>query len=102
MLHAIFEATFTDSAGFAAVVTALLGGGITGAIVAFRKAGPETEAISVQTLKGVIGELRAELDRLAAENRRLRDSVRHLEEAANENALLRARLEALEAHGPAG
>ena len=96
MLHAFVTAAFTDSAGFAALVTVLLGGGVTGAIVAFRRAGPETESISVQTMRDVIAELRRELSRLSAENERLRESVEHLEAVAHENQQLRARLEALE------
>ena len=96
MALALIFGAFTDSAGFVALVSTLLGGGVIGAVAAFRKAGPEVESISVATMKGVIAELRAELDRLAAENAKLRSAVEALEHAAEENIRLRARLDALE------
>lgn len=44
-----------------------LGGGLLGALASWRKSGPESESIAVTTLKGVIEELRQELDRKEAE-----------------------------------
>lgn len=48
---------------FALLISAIFGGGLVAALVAYRKAGPEVEALSVSTLKGVIEELRSELER---------------------------------------
>lgn len=48
------------------IVGVLLGGGLAGALVAAFKAGPERESISVETLRGVIKELRTEAGRLRA------------------------------------
>jgi ubiquinone biosynthesis protein UbiJ len=92
----IVTAAFTDSVAFAAIVTTILGGGLIGAIAAFRKAGPEVESISVKTMRDVIAELRDELTRLSNENRRLRQIVEQLEGVARENAALQARVERLE------
>jgi hypothetical protein len=89
-------ASLLDSAGFVALVTAVLSGGLVASFTAFRKAGPEVESISVATLKGVIEELRAELTRLASENAHLRESVQHLEAVSRENDALRARIARLE------
>lgn len=86
-----------DSSVLVALVTVILGGGILGAITAFKKAGPEVESISVTTLKGVIEELRNELTRLSNENVHLRVSVEKLEGVARENVELRERIERLEA-----
>lgn len=44
----------------AAVGGALLGGG---GVAAWRKAGPEAESVVIQTMTGVLAELRLELDR---------------------------------------
>jgi hypothetical protein len=61
------------------VLVAVLGvGGIAGAVGAWLKSGPETESISMETMRGVIDELRTELDRLAAENRQLRTQLGEL------------------------
>jgi hypothetical protein len=62
-----------------ALVIALLGaGGIAGAVRAWRHSGPETESISVETMREVIGELRTELGRLADENRELHSQIAEL------------------------
>src|SRR3954468_20518447 len=86
----------TDYAGFVALITTILGGGGLAAFAAFRKAGPESESVSVSTMKEVIAELRTETSRLSAENAKLRASVTSLENVARENARLRTRLDALE------
>jgi predicted nuclease with TOPRIM domain len=52
-----------------------LGGAAGGALVAWRKAGAESEAVAVKTLRSVIEELRAELGRKQAELDRLRERV---------------------------
>lgn len=52
-----------DPTPLVALVSLILGGSGVGAIIAFRKAGPEVEAISVTTLRGVIQEMRDELER---------------------------------------
>lgn len=57
-----------DNTTLAALVTALLGGGFIAAIAAYRKAGPEAEAIAAQTLIRVNEELRKELSRRATEH----------------------------------
>jgi hypothetical protein len=44
-------------------VATLLGGGLLGSVVAWRKAGPEGESIAARTLIQVNEELRTELDR---------------------------------------
>jgi hypothetical protein len=71
------------------VVSILFAGGIAGAYATFRKAGPEVESLSVQTLKGVIEELRVELDR---KDRQLAEQNRVIGE-------LSARLDRLESQG---
>lgn len=59
--------------GFSAIIAALLSGGIIAAWSAYRRTPVEIEAMSVTTLRGVIEELRVELDRkdeqLAEQNR---------------------------------
>lgn len=52
-----------DANVFLALVGILLGGSGVGAFVAFKKAAPEAESISVTTLRGVIEEMREELSR---------------------------------------
>jgi hypothetical protein len=52
-----------DSSVFAAGITAVLGGGAVAAWNAYRKTPVEVESISVATLKGVIEEMRTELER---------------------------------------
>ncbi len=76
-----------DSTLFAAIISFVFGGGLIGAVQAYRKTGPEIEAISVTTLRGVIEELREELERkdrqLGEQNRiigSLRMRVEKLEE----------------------
>lgn len=72
-----------------------LGAGAGGALVAWRKAGAETEAVAVRTLRSVIRELRAELarkekewhaelERKEGELRGLRDRVDHAEQRVEE------------------
>lgn len=56
-----------DASLLTIVVSFILGGGMATAYVAFKKAGPEVESISVGTLRGVIEELRVELDRKDAQ-----------------------------------
>ena len=46
-----------------ALLIALLSGGFVTAVAAFRKSGPESESISVATLRGIIEELRVETER---------------------------------------
>ena len=61
------------------ILIAVLGaGGITGAVRAWLKSAPETESISVETLRAVIEELRTELNRLAGENRQLHEQISEL------------------------
>lgn len=48
---------------FIGLVAALLGGTFIAGVAAFRKAGPEAEAIGIASLRGVIEELRSELER---------------------------------------
>lgn len=57
-----------DPTVLGALVTALLGGSLVAAIAAYRKAGPEAEAIAARTLIQVNDELRKELSRRAAEH----------------------------------
>lgn len=52
-----------DPTGVGLLVAGLLGGGGVASLVAFRKAGPEMESVSVTTLRGVIEEMRTELER---------------------------------------
>lgn len=52
-----------DPSLFTAAITFVLGGGVVGAYTAYRKTPVEVESISVATLRGVIDELRAELER---------------------------------------
>lgn len=85
-----------DTTIFVAILTALLSGGGIGAIVAYRKAGPEVESISIKTMKEVITELRNELQRLQGENQKLRTTVAKLEAAAIDNEKLQVKVADLE------
>lgn len=87
-----------DPTVFVALMTAVLGAGGIGSIVAFRKAGSEIESTSVATMREVIEELRNEVIRLRDENGRLRQSIDKLEAAALENRELKRRIARLEAH----
>lgn len=53
-------------------------GGMAAAVRAWLKSNAETESISVETMRDVIGELRGELDRLRRENRELHEQVTEL------------------------
>jgi predicted transcriptional regulator len=85
-----------DTTIFIAILTALLGGGGIGAVVAYKKAGPEVESISVKTMREVIEELRLELGRLQGENKKLRETVRKLEITALKAEKLQKRIDELE------
>lgn len=69
-----------DPGAAAALVTALLGAGGLGGLIAFRKAGAEAESLATATLIAVNAELRTELARRDDEIARLRDRVARLEE----------------------
>jgi hypothetical protein len=87
----------TDPAPLVAIIAAILGGGGIGAIVAYRKAGPEVESISVNTLKGVIQEMRTELER----KDRTIDGLNHrLGEQQQQIAELAERIHQLEMEPP--
>ncbi len=58
-----------------ALLGVLLGGGGVTAVVAFRKAGPESAAIATETLINVNEELRKEIARLSAEVAKLREAL---------------------------
>lgn len=79
-----------DAAVVAAILTALFGGGGIGAVFAWRKTSAEAEALSAATLRGIIEELRTELERIQKERVVERESWR------KENAMLRERLAILE------
>lgn len=57
------------------VLGLILGGGLAGSYVAFRKVGPETSAIATESLIKVNEELRKEISRLSNEVERLRTTV---------------------------
>lgn len=67
-----------------AIVGAILGGGLLTGIAAFRKAGPERENMTVDTLRGVIQELREEITRLSAEVEVLRKENKSLRRALSD------------------
>lgn len=81
-----------DATAVAAVVAALLGGGFIAAIAAWRKAGPEAEAIAAKTLIQVNDELRKELSRRAEE------STLQLRQRDEQISALRERVAVLEQH----
>jgi hypothetical protein len=58
-----------------ALLGVLLGGGGVTAVVAFRKAGPESAAIATETLIKVNEELRREITRLSGEVEKLRKAL---------------------------
>jgi chromosome segregation ATPase len=66
-----------DPAAIAALSGA--GGAVVGAVSAWRKSGNESEAIAVTTLRSVIEELRAELDRKVDEIDTMRDKLDKLD-----------------------
>lgn len=80
-----------DPTTLAALVTALLGGGVVAAVAAYRKAGPEAEGIATETLIKVVEELRIELSRRATEH------AAELAKRDNQIAALRERVAVLEA-----
>lgn len=55
------------------------GGAIAGAAASWRRSGTESESIAVSTLKGVIEELRSELDRKEAEIGNMRSRLDKLD-----------------------
>jgi len=63
------------------ILAAVLGGGVISAIAAYRKSGPESEALTVATMKDVIEELRIEIARLAVENEKLKNEVKVMKAA---------------------
>lgn len=95
-----------DLSGFAAVVIGILGSGGLGAIVAFRKAKPETESIIAGTLKTVIEEVQSERNYYKGIADGLREEIaskdRLLAEAYAQIGDLRGRVQRLEdgAHTP--
>ncbi len=91
MMAAATTIAAIDPAVFAALITGLFGAGGIGAFVTWRKTSAESESISAATLRGVIDELRKEIERIQSE--RAAD-IKHLRE---ENAKLRERIAVLEA-----
>jgi hypothetical protein len=83
-----------DFTPFVSMVTAILGGGLVWALIAYRKVGPEIESISVEAMSTVIKDLRTEM-----ENRE-KDCARRIElvrvECRQEIDTLKARLHAVE------
>lgn len=60
----------------AALIAGFLGaGGLAGAIAAWRKAGPETRATEVSTIRAVMDELRQEMDREHTNNIGCREAL---------------------------
>lgn len=52
-----------DPTLISAIVAGVLGSGFIGAVFSYRKTGAETESVSVNTLRGVVEELRTEVTR---------------------------------------
>lgn len=72
-------AVTVDPSVFAAIVLASLGTGGLGAVVAYRKAGPENTDLAARTMAFVNEELRTELKRRDEEIANLRERVAYLE-----------------------
>lgn len=58
------------------------GGGV-GAWKMWLRSAPEAESISVKTMRGVVGDLRIEVNRLGIENHELREEISELRSKLN-------------------
>jgi uncharacterized coiled-coil protein SlyX len=97
-------ASVIDTGTLVPVVVAILSGGFVAAFAAYRKAGPEIESISVTTMRGVIEEMRAELERkdriIGDLNQQIGEQSRKITEQEAKIAELTERVAKLEVDPP--